>query len=105
MTLKEGLTGMIDRFDASKARGVDATVQMVLTGEGGGEYQVHIKDGHAALVEGKAEKPAATVEVASTDWLDILAGKMDPTMAFMGGKLKVAGDLGLMMRFQSMFVA
>ena len=105
LTLRDGLDGMIRRFDASKARGIDATVQMVLTGNGGGDYQVHIKDGKAQLARGTAEKPAATVEVASSVWLDILAGKLDPTAAFMGGKLKVSGDMGLMMRFQSMFIA
>jgi putative sterol carrier protein len=28
---------------------------------------------------------------------------MDPTRAFMAGKLRISGDLGLMMRFQTMF--
>jgi len=36
--------------------------------------------------------------------VDIIAGRLDPTKAFMSGKLRIAGDLGLMMRFQRMFI-
>ena len=105
MTSQEGLSEMVRHFDASKAKGIDATVQMKLTGSDGGEYHIMIKDGAAKLVTGHADHPNATVEVASKDWMDILAGTLDSTAAFMNGKLRVSGDLGLMMRFQSMFVA
>jgi len=44
-----------------------------------------------------------TIEVKADDWVKIMSGEMDPTMAFMMGKLKITGDLGLMMRFQQIF--
>ena len=51
------------------------------------------------------ENPNVTVNVAAKDWIDMLSGELDPTMAFMGGKLRISGDLGLMMRFQQIFMS
>jgi putative sterol carrier protein len=55
------------------------------------------------LNEGQADNPSATLEMAADDWIAISQGQLDPTMAFMTGKLRVSGDLGLLMRFQSIF--
>jgi putative sterol carrier protein len=41
--------------------------------------------------------------VDSDDWLNILSGALNPVSAFMGGKIKVQGDMGLAMQFQNWF--
>lgn len=104
MNVLEAMQGMTSRFNPAKARGVTATVLVKATGDGGGDYLVEIKDGAAVLTEGAIDNPNVTVTVTGKDWIDILSGELDPTMAFMGGKLKIAGDLGLMMRFQQIFM-
>ncbi|MBP9233122.1 MAG: SCP2 sterol-binding domain-containing protein, partial [Hyphomonadaceae bacterium] len=45
----------------------------------------------------------ATVTVGFDDFLKLAQGALDPTMAFMQGKLKVAGDMGVAMKLQSLF--
>ena len=105
MTILESLQGMINDFNPASAKGVNAVVQLNASGDGGGNYSMKIEDGKVDLKEGVAESPSVTINVAANDWLDITSGKLDPTKAFMTGKLKVAGDLGLMMRFQRMFMA
>lgn len=46
-------------------------------------------------VDGPAD---CTVKVAKADFLDMSAGKLDATMAFMSGKLKIDGDMGIAMQ-------
>ncbi|MBX7212485.1 MAG: SCP2 sterol-binding domain-containing protein [Thermoflexales bacterium] len=104
MNVLEAMQAMTGRFDPAKARGVNAVVQINANGDGGGKYAITIKDGAATLQESAAEKPNVTVDVAAQDWLAILGGEMDPTVAFMSGKLRISGDLGLMMRFQQIFM-
>jgi putative sterol carrier protein len=41
--------------------------------------------------------------MAAKDYLDMLAGKLNGQMAFMTGKLRIAGDLGLALKLQSLF--
>lgn len=45
----------------------------------------------------------ATVKVDWNDFMSLAQGKMDPTMAFMQGKLKVEGDMSVAMQLQSLF--
>jgi putative sterol carrier protein len=47
------------------------------------------------------DKPAdCTIVVAKSDFDQISEGKLDPTMAFMQGKLKVNGDMSVAMKLQ-----
>ena len=92
MNVLEAMQAMTSRFNPAKARGVNATVQIMAAGDGGGNYTVQIKDGAASLNEGVIDNPNVTVNVAAQDWIDMLSGELDPTMAFMGGKLRMAGD-------------
>ncbi|HEY3291676.1 MAG TPA: SCP2 sterol-binding domain-containing protein [Anaerolineae bacterium] len=102
-TLQEALNDMMAKFKPAKAKGVNAVVQLNATGDDGGQYYTTIADNKATLSAGAAPNPNVTIIVAAADWIAITAGQLDPTRAFMAGKLKITGDLGLMMRFQSMF--
>ncbi len=102
-TLNEALDSMMARYNPAKAKGVNAVIQLNATGEGGGEYYITVSEGKAVLTPGEAANPNTSITVSAHDWIDIMDGKLDPTRAFMGGRLRIDGDLGLMMRFQSMF--
>ena len=97
-TVLDTLQGMVSTFNPDTAKGVNAVVQVNASGEGGGNYSMHIANGTMD------ESPNVTINVAAKDWVDIIKGQLDPTKAFMTGKLKITGDLGLMMRFQRMFM-
>ena len=103
MTLAEVMKGMVANFNPAKAKGVNAVVELNASGDGGGSYHLKVADGKCELLDGKAPNPTVTIDVAAQDWMDIATGKLDATRAFMLGKLRIKGDLGLMMRFQSMF--
>lgn len=51
----------------------------------------------------QADDPAdTTVQMSFEDFSAMADGKLDPTMAFMSGKLKVLGDMGTAMQLQSL---
>ncbi len=104
MTLTETLQTMMANFNPALAKGVNAVIQLNATGDGGGNYALAIADGKLDVKEGVVEQPTVTINVSAQDWIDIIGGRLDPTKAFMSGKLRIAGDLGLMMRFQRMFM-
>ena len=54
---------------------------------------------------GLADEPAVRLTVSAEDWIAIIKGELDPGRAFMTGKLKFSGDMGLLMKFPQMFHA
>ena len=87
--------------DPSKTAGMNAVYAFDLTGEQPGQYHISIKDGAADVGEGSPENPNITIAMKSEDFIDLATGKLDGTMAFMSGKIKIKGDMGLAMKLQS----
>src|SRR5437762_6643364 len=91
-------------LDQARAGSTNATIQFDLSGDGGGKWWVHIHDGKA--VSGKGDPvtpPNLTLLADAGDWVKIMTGKLDGTAAFMQGKLKIKGDMGLAIKMQSLF--
>jgi putative sterol carrier protein len=87
-----------------KAGTTKATIQFDLSGADAGKWWVKIHDGVAE--SGKGDPPDAanlTLLADSGDWVKIMTGKLDGTAAFMQGKLKIKGDMGLAIKMQSLF--
>ena len=80
-----------------------ATIQYDIIGEGGGTYHVDVTDGKCSVQQGAAASPNLTLTMAAPDWLDMVGGKLNGQMAFMSGKLKIKGDMGLAMKLAGMF--
>jgi putative sterol carrier protein len=95
--------GLKAQFRPDKAAGVDKTIQFDFTGREPGSWTLIVRNGALEYQEGAATSPNTTVTVDSDTWLKILRREMDATMAFMTGKLKIAGDMGVMLQFQGWF--
>jgi len=102
-TVKETFDGMASKFQPSKAAGVNATIQYDITGDQPGIWHAVIKDGACQVNSGAAPTPNLTLTMSSQDWLDMIGGKLSGQMAFMSGKLKLKGDMGLAMKVGSLF--
>ncbi len=86
---------------AAKIKDINTVIQIVLTGEGGGEYCMELAGGEIKIEKGKAEAPKLTITQSVTDWREINMGRLNPQMAFMSGKLKISGDMSLAMKLGS----
>ena len=79
-----------------KAGGLDKSVKFDF-GEGGQFFA-------RGTVAEVADKDAyCTISVDKADFIALASGSLDPMMAFMSGKLKVAGDMSVAMGLQSLF--
>ena len=90
-------------LNKDKAAGVNATIQFDLSGDNGGQWWIKIADGEAQSGQGTTESPNLTLLADVNDYMKISLGQMDGTAAFMQGKLKIKGDMGLAIKMQSLF--
>jgi putative sterol carrier protein len=88
--------------DPSKAGTTAATYRFDLSGEDGGEFHIVLKDGKGEAGAGAPENPNTTIAMAASDFVGMATGTMNPMLAFMGGKLKVRGDMALAMKLQTL---
>lgn len=89
--------------NVEKAKEVDAVYQFDVTGDDGGTWVIDLTKDSDWVTEGPSDDAQCTIEVASEDWLGIMNGSLNAMQAFMMGKLKVQGDMGLATRLQTIF--
>jgi len=80
----------------AKAGGVDKSVKF----DFGDDGKIHLSGTEAKESDDDAD---CTISVSKDDFISLAGGDLDPMMAFMSGKLKVAGDMSVAMGLQSLF--
>ena len=84
---------MPEVFNADKAAGVDVIFQYKISGGGGGEWYVTIKDATCEVCEGVHSSPTTTILMGEEDFIGLMEGKVNAMKAYTTGKLKIEGDL------------
>ena len=83
------------------AAGQKATIQQVITGgDGDRHYWITIGDGLIDLGVGDIEGEDATITQSYDSAAALAKGDLSPVTAFMTGKLKIAGNMGLILGLQ-----
>ena len=77
--------------------------QFNLSGEGGGQFIVTIKTGACTVEEGVAPAADATISATAADYMNIVTGAYPFGLAYMNGRLKVKGNLRLVVRMGAYF--
>lgn len=88
--------------DPGKLKGINATYQFNLSGENGGSFYTAVADSGVEVAEGSASEPQVTVTISAADFQALVTGTLNPVMAFMSGKIKIQGDMGLAMKLQQL---
>ncbi len=91
-------------FRPEAAGGLSSVFGFDLTGAGGGQWHVAVAGGRCTVQSGAAPSPKVVVQCDATDWLAIVNGALDPGTAFMTGRLRVKGDLGLAFKLKHLFL-
>ena len=102
-SIQEVFDAMPSRFVPEQAGDMRATIQFDLSGDGGGQWYATIADRALQVYPGVAASPSLTLTTSATDYLAIINGELKPMAAFMQGRVRVRGDMPLLMRMQSLF--
>ncbi len=101
--IQEIFEKMPEAFRPEIAGTLKATIQLNLSGKGGGPWAIKIAGGEISVAEEHANSPDLTLAMAASDYVDISHGQVNPMNLFMAGKIKLEGDMGLALKFQDLF--
>ncbi len=93
----EWIASMVGR---GTAPGTSGTVQIVVTGAPAGDGKWHLALDNGVVAEaaaGTRPAPDLTLTVGYDEGAAMAAGDLDPSVAFMRGRMKTAGDPGLVL--------
>jgi putative sterol carrier protein len=93
----EGLPG---RVDASKTAGMNNSYLFEV--EDAGTWLVALDDGKVSVTEGGGDADV-TITASEENFEKMVSGDLNPTTAYMTGKLKIKGDMGAAMKLQKLF--
>lgn len=102
-SVKEIFDNIGEGFHPDKAEGVNAIFQFNLTGDNGGMYWLKVADKQCEVHEGENENPTMVLTALADDYIKMVNGELNAMSAFMQGKIKVKGDMGLALKLQAMF--
>ncbi|XP_064604519.1 LOW QUALITY PROTEIN: hydroxysteroid dehydrogenase-like protein 2 [Liolophura sinensis] len=104
----EGVSKTLDMMKAllneELVKSVDGVFVFDLKGSEPGTWYLDLKNGSGNLGDGGAPSGDAgcTMIMNSEDFVRMFKGDLKPTNAFMSGKLKIKGDMGLAMRLEKL---
>lgn len=102
-TIAEVFAAMPEEFNAEAAAGVDSIFQFDLTGDDGAKYWIKVVNQTINVNDGEHDSPDITIIATTENYLKLVNGELNAMNAFMQGKIKVKGNMGLAMKLQGMF--
>ncbi len=91
--------------NAERLAGLDCTLLFVLTGPGGGEWTLVVRDRAAHVERGRAGEPRCVFTAAAADWMELVQGRLNGLAAFLTGRVRVEGDTFFAMRLAQALMA
>eukprot|EP00112_Aurelia_sp_Birch-Aquarium-sp1_P006539 Seg172.13 transcript_id=Seg172.13/GoldUCD/mRNA.D3Y31 product="Hydroxysteroid dehydrogenase-like protein 2" protein_id=Seg172.13/GoldUCD/D3Y31 len=96
----EKIRGLIDD---DLVKSVNGVFQFTLSGAEAGDWYLDLKNGAGSTGSGTApEGSNVTMELTSEDFSKMFKGELNPAQAFMGGKLKIKGDMMMAMKLEKL---
>ena len=89
-----------ERFNPSKAEGIDVIVQIDITGTNQSNWIITIKNKKMDAIEGKNQAPNLAMKIMEKDFLDLVNGKLSAEKAFFTGKVQFKGNIALALKLK-----
>ena len=106
-TILEAIEGMAPRLNPDVAGDLQANIQFRVSPstslETGGDYYLSIADGKCDFSTGTSPEPTLTISTPADVWLKIARKEMNGAFALMTGKYKARGQMGLLLKMESLF--
>tara|TARA_Y100000031_G_C7921966_1_gene248718 strand:- start:39 stop:371 length:333 start_codon:yes stop_codon:yes gene_type:complete len=83
---------------------MNAIYEFQITGDNGGTWTVDVKNEPPKVTSGSLGSADCTVTIKDEHFVAMISGDLNPQMAFMTGKLKVTGNMGLALKLQNILV-
>jgi len=100
---EEYFSNLMTRFRPEAARGLNATYQLRLTGNGGGVWHLVVLNQTCQVFAGAAPRPTTTITLAAADWEPLVSGEIDAFSAILQGRMRIDGDLSLATKLPGLF--
>lgn len=101
--MKELLSNLVTKANNNPEllNGLKGTFLFEITDHENTFWTIKFKGDSVELVEGRVEEANCTFKLSEKDLSKLIDGSLNPTTAFMMGKIKVNGDLTLALKLQS----
>src|SRR5215207_9401673 len=100
MSAKDFFDKLPSQVDPAKSAGM--TNSYVFDVEGAGQWKVDVRDGAVSVTEGGGDGDV-TLSMTEENFEKMVGRDLNPTTAYMSGKLKVKGDMSAAMKLQKLF--
>ncbi|MBH24006.1 MAG: sterol-binding protein [Myxococcales bacterium] len=90
--------------DPEGSKSVGAVYQFIINGDNGGTWVVNLTKDSDWVSAGPSDDAQCSITMEEGDFMDLVTGKLPGMQAFMLGKLKIEGDMGLAMKLQQVLV-
>ena len=102
MTAKEFLSSLPAKVPLEAIEGADTLFHFDISGEGGTQATIGIKNGEVKFEDGLQGDPKCVVSASYENLKKLLNGSLNPMMAVMTGKIKIS-NTAEMMKYAKIF--
>ena len=90
-------------FRSEAAPGLIAVYQFEISGAETFNAYLRIADNRCTFHEGSHEKPDVLIKAPAEVWLAVSQGTLDGQSAFLSGKYRAEGNVGLLLKLKTLF--